>query len=323
MEHTEYNQIFPAIDSHVDLLYDLMRRHEGVRFDELDNSWITRSRLNTGGVRVMVSAYYCPDSHNGPKTAATFLRHLLDYGERFLESLPLISDGKGLEASYSGSSLPGVIPLLENADALVEFGVERLRDMGFRMVGLTHVGSNRLADGNRVDRPAGLTAMGRDMVRRLDRPGMVIDMAHLSEPAFFQVCDCFGGPLVSTHTGMRAFHNDPRNLSNEQARLILERDGMIGVAAAPEILSPYKEADIRSVFNHVDHLVQRYEASGVGLGSDFGGYDATCVGLEDHSRLPALAEMLLGAGYPPDAVAGIMGENWFRFFKRLLLLPDT
>jgi microsomal dipeptidase-like Zn-dependent dipeptidase len=64
--------------------------------------------------------------------------------------------------------------------------------------------------------------------------------------------------------------------------------------------------------------VQKYGPSGVGIGSDFGGYDTVCEGFEDHSRLPALAAMLVEAGYPDTAIQGIMGDNWYRFFFKLL-----
>jgi len=65
-------------------------------------------------------------------------------------------------------------------------------------------------------------------------------------------------------------------------------------------------------------LVQRYGADGVGLGSDFGGFDGVCSGLEDHTRLPALVARLQQAGYPPAAIAGIMGENWRRYYAAVL-----
>lgn len=69
---------------------------------------------------------------------------------------------------------------------------------------------------------------------------------------------------------------------------------------------------------HRCRLVQRYGAEGVGLGSDFGGFDGVCRGLEDHARLPALVARLQQAGYPAAAIAGIMGENWRRYYAAVL-----
>ena len=208
--------------------------------------------------------------------------------------------------------------LLENADALLEFPPEGLKRRGFRMVGLTHVGKNRIGDGNSVTGPEGLTPAGRNLVRELDRLGFAIDTAHLSDPCFREVADLFSGPLVSTHTGLRSLCDIPRNLSDDQVRIILSRGGVVGIAAFPGMLSLDGEADISHVFRQIDTLVQKFGPSGVGIGSDFGGYDTICAGFEDHSRLPVLAGLLDSAGYPDTAVRDIMGDNWYRFFSDLL-----
>ncbi len=184
---------------------------------------------------------------------------------------------------------------------------------------MTHFGTNRLADGNAVPRPGGLTPAGHRLVGELDRLGFAIDTAHLPDPGFWDVADLFTGLLLSSHTGLRAFHDVPRNLSHEQITTILDRGGVVGIAACPGILSYSEKADSKEVFKQIDWFVQRYGADGVGIGSDFGGYSTTCVGFEDHSRFPALARMFADAGYPEAAIAGIMGGNWFRFFSRLFL----
>jgi membrane dipeptidase len=309
---------YAIIDSHVDLLFDLIRRHPEIRLPDLPEAWVSIPKLHGGGVRVIVSAFYCADSYNGLGTAADYLRYLFDYADKYLEGLTVIRTAEELEACYYGKGPPGALPLLENADALVEYPPEKLKRRGFRVIGLTHMGRNRLGDGNAVENPEGLTSAGRNLVRDLDRLGFAIDLAHLSEPAFLEVSELFYGPLISTHTGLRAFFDNPRNLSEEQVKTILSRNGIIGIAAAPEILSEDRQADINSVFRQFDRLVQHYGPDGVGIGSDFGGYDTICDSFEDHSRLPRLAEMMGHAGYPDEAIEGIMGGNWFRFFSRLL-----
>ncbi|HTP67186.1 MAG TPA: membrane dipeptidase [Geobacteraceae bacterium] len=308
---------YAAIDSHVDLLYDLIRRHPEAPLRELPGAWVSLPKLAAGGVRVIVSAYFCKDAYNGPQ-AADNLRYLLDYAERHFAGLATIRSAEQLAACFHGTGEPGALLLLENADPLLEFPPEALKQRGFMAVGLTHFGTNRLADGNAVPHPAGLTRVGRELVGKLDRLGFAIDTAHLPEPGFRDVVANFSGPLLSSHTGLRAFHDVPRNLSDDQIKTILERNGVIGIAACPGILSADEKADITLLFRHIDWVVQRYGPHGVGIGSDLGGYSTTCVGFEDHSRFPRLAELMKNAGYPEDAVAKIMGGNWFRFYSRLL-----
>jgi membrane dipeptidase len=309
---------YPVFDSHVDLLYDLIRRHPDTPLPEALDAWVSLPKLAEGGVRVIVSAFYCTDACNGETKAADNLRYLLEYAERNLRKPATVSTAEELQGVYDGLADPGALLLLENADALLEYPPEILKRKGFRLVGLTHVGKNRIGDGNSAANPEGLTLQGRKLVGELDRLGFAIDAAHLSDPCFREVADVFSGPIVSTHTGLRALCDTPRNLSDEQVRTILSRGGIIGIAAYPGMLSVDGRAGISHVFRHIDRIVQKYGPSGVGVGSDFGGYDTVCEGFEDHSRLPALAGLLAEAGYPDTAIQGIMGDNWYGFFFKLL-----
>ncbi len=310
--------MFPVFDSHVDILYDLIRHHPDTPLQEAPDAWVSLSKLAEGGVRVIVSAFYCMDSFNGLTTAADNLRYLLEYAKRNLPKPEIVQTAEELETCWRGSGAPTALLLLENADALLEFPPEILKTKGFRAVGLTHVGKNRIGDGNSVANPEGLSTGGRSLVRELDRLRFAIDAAHLSDPCFREVADLFSGPIISTHTGLRALCDTPRNLSDEQVGVMLSRGGMVGIAAYPGMLSIDGRADISHVFRHIDHVVQKHGPSGVGVGSDFGGYDTVCEGFEDHSRIPSLAALLTGAGYPDSAVRGIMGDNWYRFFFNLL-----
>ncbi len=312
------NRSFPVIDGHVDLLYDLIRHHPEKPLGEVTDGWIGLRGLEEGGVRVIVSVFYCPDASNGAPIAADYLRYLRKYAGKNLQCLQTIRTAKELAACYHGSGAPGALLLLENADPLLEYPPQLLKADGFVAVGLTHVGRNRIGDGNAVDDPEGLTPEGRALVRELDRLGFAIDTAHLSEPAFREVTELFSGPLFSSHTGLRAFNDFPRNLSNEQIRSILGRGGIVGLAACPSLLSEDVKAGVTDFFHQVDWFVQEHGSDGIGIGSDFGGYDTVCAGFNDHSRIPALAELLVKAGYPDAAIAGILGANWFRFFSRLL-----
>jgi len=318
MNKQPQNRSYPAIDSHVDLIYDLIRHHPDRPLQDIPEAWVTLPRLAEGGVRLFVSVFYCPDAYNGPIKAADYLRYLLEYAEKHLQGFKTIRTAGELESFYHGSGRPGALWLLENADSLLEYPPQALKERGFHAVGLTHVGRNRIGDGNAIEEPQGLTPAGRNLVLELDRLGFAIDTAHLSEPAFQEAADLFTGPLFSSHTGFRAFKDTPRNLSDGQIRTILSRDGVVGMAAAPGMISNDAKVGISHVFHQIDWFVQKYGTEGIAIGSDIGGYDGVCEGFNDHSDFPRLAELLAGAGYPDPAIEGIMGGNWFRFFSRLL-----
>ncbi|MBT1073920.1 dipeptidase [Geobacter grbiciae] len=305
---------FPVVDGHVDLVYDLMCRHPGIPFEQLADGQVTASSLKKGGVRVLVAALYCADSHNGPVSAAREMRRLHDYACRHLGWFaPLRSPGE-MAAALGGSGTPGIVFLVENADALLELSLDEVRRWGVRAVGLTHAGRNRLADGNGVTDPKGLTAAGKTLVRSLADAGLILDVAHLAEPGFREVASLVAGPLISSHTGLRSFCDRPRNLSDSQVAEIARRGGVVGISAAPEMLVPEGTATLDDLFRQVDFVVQRHGPEAVGIGSDFGGFDGIAAGAEDHGGLPILAERLLGAGYPAGAVGLIMGGNWCRIY---------
>ena len=305
--------VWPVFDGHVDLVYALQRQSS----PGYATTVFAPQRLAAGGVRVLTSALYCADSCNGP-SAAAHLEALIAAEAQRLDGLPLILTRAHLARSWSGGAPPGRLRLLENADALLEFGVAGACAAGIITVGLTHAGRNRLADGNAVTAPGGLTAAGWRLLTELRAEGRVIDVAHLASPGFWEVVRDYPGLLVSSHTGLRRFCGRPRNLDDDQLAALLDHGGMVGLAFAPELLAGSGVADLEGVFCQLDWLVQRYGAEGVGLGSDFGGFDGVCRGLEDHARLPALAARLQQAGYPAAAIAGIMGDNWRRFYAAVL-----
>ncbi|MFO7982219.1 MAG: membrane dipeptidase [Desulfuromonadales bacterium] len=307
------------IDGHVDLVYMLLDRFKARPFGTVSSGPLSPAAIERGNVRALVCALYCPDSLNGPDKALPFFEYLISETESLLSALPAIDSPEGLDTCLNGSRRPGRLLLLENADALADLkDFSRLRTWGIRTVGLTHAGRNRLACGNSVRDPQGLTAEGMRVVRELSRHPLALDVAHLASPGFYQLLEMTDRPLISSHTGLRAFCDTPRNLDNEQVRLLIERGGILGLSAAPEMLRPSGEAAFDDFLNQLDWLVQRYGAEGIALGSDFGGFDGINRGMEDCSCFAAAGEALLSRGYKSEAVSKIMGGNWARLYRLLL-----
>ena len=317
MEKTFSDRI-PVIDGHVDLLYSLMRYSPGTAFSALTDGEITPDRLREGNVRLIISAFYCADPHNGPVTARAHLNDLYAQAQTLLRGLTPILSAGDLEQTWRGTGEPGVLYLLENADALVDENVSRWQARGIRVVGLTHAGENRIGSGNGVNSSGGLTAAGLRLVRELARLGIVIDVAHLSDPCFWQLMDCYSGPLISSHTGFRRFCHLPRNLSDEQVRVLMDRNGMIGVSVNPDMLDKNLSAGLFQVVEQIDWLVQQYGDHQVAIGSDFGGFESTAPGMEHPGKFQSLAGGLQAIGYSQSAVENILGNNWYRFYKKLL-----
>jgi membrane dipeptidase len=163
-----------------------------------------------------------------------------------------------------------------------------------------------------------LTDKGKDLVRELAREGFAFDAAHLAEPGFRDLARIYEGPIISSHTGVRSLCDIPRNLAIDQVAVVLERKGVIGVAADPAMLTPSGTASIEDIFHHIDWIAQSFDADGIGIGTDFCGFHTPNAGFEDITRTADLVKIMLSHGYPMESVRKIMGENWRVFYESLL-----
>ena len=304
------------IDGHVDVLHEMMESHWNEPFEELSDLPVTLEKMKDSDVFAAVFALYCPDVHNGAGSAA-FLSGLLSYAEKYLQGLFHIKSAGDLNDCIRLRN-PGMIWLIENADALLDFDRERLVHAGIKVAGLTHMGKNRLGDGNNVPFPEGLTSKGKALVKELAKEGFAFDAAHLAEPGFRDLARIYEGPIISSHTGVRALADIPRNLAGAQVASIIERKGVIGIAADPRMLTLSGKASIEDMFNHIDWIAQSFGAVAIGIGSDFCGFFDANAGFEDITRLADLAGIMRRHGYPEPEIGKIMGENWRVFYESLL-----
>ena len=306
------------VDGHVDLPYYLMNREVETRFQEVETGPFTLEKAREAGVRLFVTALYCEDPYNGD-SAAGRLREVLDFALDRLEGITMVQGLRDLASLRDDTQAVGTLFLLENADALAgnPSGAEALWHKGVRVIGLTHAGKNRLADGNAVAFSEGLTREGEDVVRAALDCGMLLDAAHLHPGCFRELMRLVEAPVISSHTGVRERCDIPRNLSLEQVAELLQRDGLVGITFNPEMITAGRPARIDDVFAHLDTVVQKFGPGGVAIGSDLCGFDRVAEGLEDVRGFSRLADVLLDHGYEKEAVAGILGGNWLRILERL------
>ena len=307
-----------VIDGHVDLIYELGKRGLDTDFESLGKGHVTGEKLKIGGVKVIVVALFSPDDFNGPDKATAYFSSLVERADTNLTGLKKILSEDELAQSMKGENETGVLFLVENADALLEYDLVELAKRKIKVIGLTHAGENRLGDGNNVFHPKGLTREGKELVKILDEKQFAIDAAHLSDPSLKDLLDCFTGTIISSHTGFRFFCSIPRNLDKDQLQAIFGRDGIVGITVNPEMLTGEKEADIEDVFKHIDWVTEKFGPEFVALGSDYCGFSGLCRGLEDISKLKNLEDIMEDHGYPEDAIKAIMSENWARFYNSLL-----
>lgn len=227
----------------------------------------------------------------------------------------------------------GVILAMEGADPIVEPEQSQLWwDQGLRCVGMAHYGPARYAFG--TGSTGSITAAGRVLLKVFQRLGMIVDLTHCSEPGFFEVLDCFDGPVHASHNLCRSLVPGDRQFSDDQLRRLIERDAVIGMAFDSWMLAPnWKTAvtprsavTLETVANHIDHICQLAgNARHVGIGSDLDGGFGTeqCpADLDSIADLQKLDGILKNRGYSDADIDGIFHGNWLRFFTTALPKPS-
>lgn len=230
-------------------------------------------------------------------------------------------------------------------------GVDALREAGVRCVTLTWMEPTSWADAAGAEpRHGGLSALGRDVVARLQETGIAVDLSHAADATARGALEVAESPLLVSHSGVRSLVDHPRNLSDELLAEVAGRGGVLGINFFPgyldrEVAEAFErlrrdvgvgalgeegrdrlggpdgttpEVGLDRVADHVEHALSVAGGGGVGLGSDFDGVPVLPSGLPDVAALPALTRLLLERGIDGPTLGGVLGENLRRFFRRVL-----
>lgn len=296
---------------------------------KIAKSHVDFQRLKQGGTNLQFMAIYSPPKYTGLDATTFALKMLFEILNAIRESnhrlhrLTLIKSAADLNNAIKNDSLSFLINIEGGNPLNKDLGLLRMfYDMGVRALGLTHNPYNDLGDGIGVKRPKGLTPFGKSVVREMNRLGMLIDCAHLAKPGFKDVARIARGPFISSHTGVRALRDIPRNLDDEQIREIARRKGVMGVFYLPDYLKKFTKkkdsATVKDVVNHIQYIADKFGVDYVGLGSDWDGYGGVTYGLEDCSYLPNITAELVHRGFNQTEIRKILGGNFVRVIKQIL-----
>ncbi len=242
------------------------------------------------------------------------------------DRLKVVRTTKEIEGCLTDGALAAILHF-EGAENLgTEPGaLEEFYDLGLRSLGLVWSRPNAYAGGvpfrfpGSPDTGPGLTDAGKELVRKCNRLGVLIDLSHLNERGFWDVAGLSEAPLVATHSNAHALCPTPRNLTDRQLDAIRDSDGMVGVNFAVAFLREdgYDNDDtsLETVVRHVDHLVEKVGIDRVGFGSDFDGARVPKA-IGDVSGLPKLLAVLQEHGYGECELRKLAHENWLRVLRK-------
>jgi membrane dipeptidase len=356
----------PLIDGHNDLAIALRERVGGIGVSVIDLRQPVEGldtdipRLRAGHVGGQFWSIWVP-AHMPEERALPMALEQLDIADGFAARYPdtfgRAMTADEVEAVFESGRIASLLGL--EGGSMIASSLPILRTFfarGVRYMTLTHWRTTRWADAA-TDEPrhGGLTAFGREVVREMNRLGMLVDLSHVAPSTMAAALDVTESPVVFSHSGAYAVNPHVRNVPDEILRRIPANGGVVmavflgqfvsdelrrhvepgmqleeaferdnpdaPASAAREVrrawlaANPPPKATIGQLADHIDHLVEVMGPEHVGIGSDFDGGELLPVGLEDVSRFPYLIAELLRRGYAEDDVRAIAGGNILRVMR--------
>ena len=316
------------------------------------------ARLRKGNVGAQFFAAYVASSYvNGNRSAHRTLEMIdtirRDIVERYPNDFTLALTAADIERAHRDGKIAALIGI-EGGHA-IEDSLRLLRDyyaLGVRYVTLTHVNTNGWADSSGdIDKTGvahhnGLTDFGKEVVREMNRLGMMVDISHVADKTFYDALEVSTAPVFASHSSCRALASAGRNMTDDMIRALANKGGVIDInfscgflsqksadaekAIMPKILAARNAEDpalvaeyrksvqpetLEDVVEHIDHAVKIAGVEAVGLGSDFDGIMCAPKDLDDVSKFPNLTRALLEKGYSEQDIRKIYGGNVLRVMR--------
>jgi membrane dipeptidase len=360
----------PLMDGHNDVPWELRQRVTN-HLDKLDLAQDTSRlekpmmtdipRLREGGVGGQFWSVYIPVENAGPQAVGMVMEQI-DVVHRLVERNPdafeIATTADDVVRIHKAGKIASLIGMEGGHSIDNSLGVLRqLYAAGARYMTLTHSKNNDWADsGTDAPKHSGLTPFGEEVVREMNRLGMLVDLSHVSPDTMKDAMAVSEAPVIFSHSSARALDAHPRNVPDEILRKIPEDGGVVMVTFVPSFISEEvrawnaakdaEEARLKSlhpenpdlvkssladwqkahaepratlsqVADHIEHVRKVAGIDHVGIGSDFDGITKTPLGLEGVQTYPALLAELLRRGWTDDDIKKLAGENVLRVMREV------
>lgn len=312
----------PFIDLHCDTISRILAlRREGrsVNLRRGPGLDVDLSQLRRGGYLAQCFALFVDMQSEPVKETSPWaeVQALADCWRQEAEEnrdllLPLLR-GADLTRAQEAGKVGALLTVEEGG--VCQGSLEKLRELhrlGVRLVTLTWNYENELGHPN--GRAGGLSETGFAFVEEMERLHILVDVSHLSDDGFWDVCRCAKRPFLASHSSCRALYPHRRNLSDEMLRAIADRGGLVGVNFYAGFLTGGARTPTAAILDHLRHLIDVGGVELAALGSDFDGID-TPLDLGTAGGMPRLAEAMDRHGFTPREIEAVCWRNAFRFLR--------
>lgn len=355
----------PVFDGHNDLPWAIRDEEKPLKdFDLRSNIPLFHTdipRLREGGVGAQFWSVYVPASTSLRGNALTTTLEQIDLVKQMVAAYPDVFEFAGTTEDIKRIQSEGKIASLIGVEGghSIEESINVLRQLykqGARYMTLTHSMSLSWADSCSDDSiSGGLSPFGEEVVREMNRMGMIVDLSHVSPDCMRQALAVTKAPVMFSHSSSRYVADHPRNVPDDVLKLTRDNGGVVMVNFFPDFVNsedarrslqrsdlrkrlkqqfgedqerasgelrrweqanPRKGAcDVFDVLDHIDHIVKVAGIDHVGLGSDYDGVPVLPKQLEDVSTYPVITQGMLDRGYSEQDIRKVLGENIMRVFR--------
>ena len=289
---------------------------QGVRFVQRDPSILTDlHKMTEGRLDATIMVAYLPQPTEQPKAFADNIFDQIEAIAKKNSDYVRIARTPADLWQNKREGRKSIMLGIENGLAL-EGKLENLQhfaDRGIVYMTLCHNGDNDICDSasKTQNTHGGVSAFGEQVIREMNRLGILVDMSHAGEKSFYDALDISKKPIVCSHSSARALCDHPRNLTDDQMRALAAKGGVAQTTIYHGFLRKDGEATIVDVIAHLEHAIQVMGIDHVGLGTDFDG-DGGVPGLADSSELIHFTRQLLRKRYSDEDIQKIWGGNFLR-----------
>ena len=306
---------FPVFDAHCDTALELWERQASLR--QNSGQWdLARAAQLPGWAQFFAFCPICSPFAAELGAEAVLARAYAQFLQQLeVCQLPVCRDAAEVERQLPTGA---VLLSLEGAEGIgCDPGrLEPLRLQGFAMTGLTWNYENSLAGSHMTGQ--GLSARGAAYVRAAQQLGMLVDVSHASDEAFWQVCRMTQGPILASHSNSRAVCPESRNVTDGMYAAICETGGVVGLNFYTEFLGR-GQVDFETVWHHLDHFLQLAgDDRHVALGADLDGCDSLPDGFTGVASYPALAAYLADRGLGEETLRRLYFENLMGVYRQCM-----
>jgi membrane dipeptidase len=321
-------------DGHNDLPWEL-RESGNSSFDQVDiaknqpHQHTDIPRLKRGGVKAQFWSVYVSADTMLTGDALLQTMQQIDIVDQMLKRYP-----QTFEFASSAAEIERIVKSGKIASMMgVEGGhsiegslgnLRRLYDRGCRYMTLTHSKNLSWADSaTDEEKHGGLTDFGKEVVREMNRLGMLVDLSHVSPAVMHQAIDVSSAPVIFSHSSALAINDHARNVPDDVLKRMPDNGGVVMVNFFSKFVIPTAQRNknedapgtIHDVVDHIHHIATVAGVDHVGIGSDFDGVPRLPAQLEDVSTYPLITQELLNRGYTKPDIHKILGGNVLRALR--------